>query len=1000
MTYDALGNLISTTDVDGIVTQTTTYDSMNRVASSTDALEVTTTYSYDTMGNLIQTVKALNEENSRKTAYTYDPMGRMTSTTDSMQGAVSAAYDELGNMTALTDPNGGVTKYEYDKMGQLIAETSPLGSKTTYTYNAAGLLTESVNARKQSTKYTYDKAGRITSMTDELGTTKYTYDANGNVLTVTDASGTITWEYDALNRVTGYTDARGNSVGYGYDELGNLIYLEYPGGEIVRCTYYKNGWLETVTDPAGKVTKYSYDARGNLTHTERPNGTEEICEYNDAGLLTMQKDVKKIAAGEEVLTEYHYTYDVAGNITIITGTETTAAKEGISALSSATMTYDEDNRLITYNGKTVRYDADGNMIYGPVNGVMSELTYDCRNRLVSAGGMTYTYDAENNRIGMASDRHSESYVVDTVSASLSRVLTITDGSGRGAASTTKCIYGNGLICEETGGVYYYHHYNNLGSTTKLTDADGSVVASFTYGTYGELLSGSTAFTRFLYNGRCGVTTDDNGLYYMRQRYYSSELKRFVNQDVVKGSIGNSQSLNRYSYVQGNPVSYTDPFGLSPLNGLFTGTTVAHGILGLLGCVPGPVGAIANLVDGAIYLSEGDYFGAAICFVNGVTMGTTSLATSLIKAGKLCGVANTALRVAMVSERIAGGLSFAQNAYNIGMTGIQMYCEYGILGESLGIQTVGEAASIFFSAMGCAGGLHNMTHTSTELLSLQAQINYRIQNDLPTCFVAGTKVRTADGMKNIEDIEVGEEVWAYDEETGETGCKEVVRTFVNETSTLAHVTIDGSTIETTLTHPFYVPGYGFKAAGELTAGDKVLLLDGGTAVVEAVATTHLDEPVKVYNFEVADWHTYYVSEQGVLVHNMCELSFDDIFGGLSESENGGKGHTAIWEHFDEHGNIIDSGISHSGGTHPGRILSWQEQLQTHTEVNILKEIKNKGNIQQGHTIAIYGTKPPCNPGRSTKPSRGCQKAMNDFAKEEKINIVYFMKDNDFPWMFPK
>ena len=98
----------------------------------------------------------------------------------------------------------------------------------------------------------------------------------------------------------------------------------------------------------------------------------------------------------------------------------------------------------------------------------------------------------------------------------------------------------------------------------------------------------------------------------------------------------------------------------------------------------------------------------------------------------------------------------------------------------------------------------------------------------------------------------------------------------------HVTIDGNTIDTTLTHPFYVPGYGFKPAGELTAGDKVLLLDGGTAVVEAVATTHLDEPVKVYNFEVADWHTYYVSEQGVLVHNMCKISGGSTHGSSSSS----------------------------------------------------------------------------------------------------------------------
>ena len=68
---------------------------------------------------------------------------------------------------------------------------------------------------------------------------------------------------------------------------------------------------------------------------------------------------------------------------------------------------------------------------------------------------------------------------------------------------------------------------------------------------------------YLYNGQYGVTTDRNGLYYMRARYYDQDIKRFINRDVVSGDITNSFSLNRYCYVQGNPVSLADPFGLCP-----------------------------------------------------------------------------------------------------------------------------------------------------------------------------------------------------------------------------------------------------------------------------------------------------------------------------------------------------------------------------------------------------------------------------------------------------
>ena len=153
-----------------------------------------------------------------------------------------------------------------------------------------------------------------------------------------------------------YTDYKGNEVGYGYDELGNLIALTYPRGEIIRYTYYRNGLLHTVEDPEGRITSYEYDANGNLTRTVRPNGTEELCACNEAGRLVEQRDVKTVADGEEPeeITHYVYSYDGYGNVTSIEGTQTLKG-------------------------------ADGNMTYGPVNGIMGELAYDCQNRLVSVG---------------------------------------------------------------------------------------------------------------------------------------------------------------------------------------------------------------------------------------------------------------------------------------------------------------------------------------------------------------------------------------------------------------------------------------------------------------------------------------------------------------------------------------------------------------------------------------------------------------------------------------
>ena len=73
----------------------------------------------------------------------------------------------------------------------------------------------------------------------------------------------------------------------------------------------------------------------------------------------------------------------------------------------------------------------------------------------------------------------------------------------------------------------------------------------------------------------------------------------------------------------------------------------------------------------------------------------------------------------------------------------------------------------------------------------------------------------------------------------------------------------------LCHPFYVPNSGWVKAIELRAGDILVLQSGKYVIVEKIQHEILETPVTVYNFEVEDFHTYYVGESSILVHNDCK-----------------------------------------------------------------------------------------------------------------------------------
>ena len=469
------------------------------------------------------------------------------------------------------------------------------------------------------------------------------------------------------------------------------------------------------------------------------------------------------------------------------------------------------------------------MIYGPLNGKMADFKYDCRNRLVSAGGTTYAYDAENNRISKTVDKIKTEYVIDST-GSLTRILTASTDS-----KTTYFVYGIGLISQEYDNEVLFYHFNNIGSTEAVTSLDGKIQEKFEYGPYGELLSENKCGTIFLYNGEYGVSTDENGLYYMRARYYNPEIERFINQDVVIGSITDSPTLNRYAYVNGNPISLNDPFGLSPLLNCLGGIT-GHDVLDVLGMLPG-VGFVFDGINAIWYAAEGDYFNAACSFVSALP-GVGDAFGAFSKVGKSCKLVTAFHKAGAAGNLILG-------SYTLGnIAGKYLFGEGDITWEEV-------KQDLFTVAM---------TGTSMWGSAKDFGTSY--------CFVAGTLVTTEDGQKPIEEIEVGDKVLSENELTGEVAVKTVTETYVNETDELIHIGVNGETISATPSHPFYVNKFGWTLAGSLRAGDVLVLSNGELVTVEWVQHEILESPIKVYNFEVEDFHTYFVGENGIFVHNGC------------------------------------------------------------------------------------------------------------------------------------
>jgi hypothetical protein len=227
------------------------------------------------------------------------------------------------------------------------------------------------------------------------------------------------------------------------------------------------------------------------------------------------------------------------------------------------------------------------------------------------------------------------------------------------------------------------------------------------------------------------------------------------------------------------------------------------------------------------------------------------------------VVGTALAGVLIVIAAVAAIVSALANITLAATGERSWAEAGIAiaGAALSLIGLGGAAK---AATGLAKGIAKAGGFQQAMKGAWCKFGFG------KCFVAGTMIHTPDGPRPIEDIRVGDKVWAHDLVTGRDELQLVVETFVRTTDELFHLTINGERVSTTAEHPFMVHGRGWVDAAFLKVGDLLVSPEGTAVPVEAIETEQRDDAdaETVYNFHVETHSNYYVhaGTTPVLVHN--------------------------------------------------------------------------------------------------------------------------------------
>lgn len=553
------------------------------------------------------------------TVYSYDVGSRLTRLFQgsSPQQMRQTDYDNRGFMIRERHPekgtsgNGWVYFYGYDPLGhpnRVLDEPNDLG----FVYDYAGRMTQlfdRAHANRLVTTFAYDtapgfglgklwKAARFNYIDlPWLAGPEETVKVE-QILAYQGLGGAVSQKDTAFTWPDGADSFRQN---YQYDETGKLSSFTYPRCTTAACTgttaatastFTFNYSLGKLVSIPGWINSISYHGDGSWSQIQHSNG---VVDHRDRHSQLLSRTGRLWSTGPAQPNPYYdsglMSYDGAGNIKSM-GTDS-FAYDSVNRLAAASFPsqgvaqgYQYDpfgnltQRSTTLDGVTqaenfaidaatnrlsggTTYDAAGNTVSQQLNGGATiAFTYDSQNNLTTQAWMRYIYDAFDERAASvvnSPNRNMRFHLRDLGNRLVSEISF--DLGTYDRAEDTLFAGGRPVAQLRANGTNFHYHVDHLGTPRLLTTSLGTISRLPFVLPYGEEYPWPDTFD----NRKLGGHERDfsTGTDYMHARHYFEKTARFTSADPFRGSPSQPQSLNRYAYVNGNPIRFGDPTGFRP-----------------------------------------------------------------------------------------------------------------------------------------------------------------------------------------------------------------------------------------------------------------------------------------------------------------------------------------------------------------------------------------------------------------------------------------------------